>query len=548
VCNRLFLGRCWRFPASFLFLGILMFFLAACGSGSTGPSASGTPALASRQVLTLPNVGTQDIAVLDPAQGPDSNSALVVGMVYSGLVRFDKNLNVVPDQATWTISPDRKTYTFTLKPGITFSDGTPVTAQTYVYTLTRALLPAVKSPIASFFLANIVGASDLNNGKTTTLSGVKAINDTTLRITLTKPSEYFLQIMAGSIAFALNQNIIGQYGQSDWINHAPGRVIGTGPFLIKEWDHNVKMILVPNPHYYGAKPKLSEVDMLFVNDPGTAFKSYQARQYDLMWNITASDLPIARTLPGYTKQSLLETDMLFFDNRHPPFNQSAVRQAFAYAINRDALVKSIFDNSVVAAPTIIPPGMPGYQPNYPGLPYNAARAKSLLQSVYPDVNKVPPITFTYPNSQVSPQLAQALQQMWQSALGIQIKLQPEELAAYNTDTANHRVQFGFTQWGADFPDPYDWLALNLTSNAPNNNGEWHNAEFDATIAQAEDTTGQARIALYNKAEQIAISDVGWLPIDHQAMSAIIPSYVHGVSLNGGGFYFGDWSDVYLLQH
>ncbi len=544
--HRSFLIHLRRLSPALLFFCASLLIFSACGGGNAKTSSSSS--LAAKQVLTFPNVGTSDISVMDPALGPDSNSAVVVNMVYSGLVRFDKNLNVVPDQATWTISPDRKTYTFTLKSGITFSDGTPVTAQTYVYTLTRALTPDVQSPIATLFLGNIAGAAELNAGKAKTLSGVQALNDTTLRITLTRPTEYFLQVLASSVAFALNPQIISQYGQKDWTNHVVGTGIGTGPFMIKDWVHGTKMVLVPNPHYYGNKAKLSEVDMYFVNDLSTAFKSYQARQFDFDWNIIPSDLQVARSLPGYTSKSLLETDMLFFDNTKPPFSNLAVRQAFAYAINKPLLVSSIFHNSVVAAPTIIPPGMPGYQPNYPGLPFDAAKAKSLFQSVYPDVSKAPTITFTYPNSQVSSSLAQALQQMWQTALGIQVHLQSMDLTAYNTATSVHQIAFGFTQWGADFPDPYDWLALNLLSTAPNNNGQWHNAQFDQTIAQAENTSGEQRIALYNRAEQIAITDVGWLPIDHQTMSAIIPSYVHGVSLNNTGLYFGDWSDVYLLQH
>ena len=190
--------------------------------------------------------------------------------------------------------------------------------------------------------------------------------------------------------------------------------------------------------------------------------------------------------------------------------------------------------------------MPGYQPNYTGLPFDKVKAKSLLLSVYPDVSQVPSITFSYPSSQVSQNEAAALQQMWQNALGIQVKLNPVELNAYNQETANHLIQFGFTQWGADFPDPYDWLTLNLYSTAPNNNGNWNNHQFDQTVTQAEQTTGDARIALYNQAEQIAITDVGWMPIDHEATAAIIPSWVHGVTLNGEGLYFGDWSGVYLI--
>jgi ABC-type oligopeptide transport system substrate-binding subunit len=137
--------------------------------------------------------------------------------------------------------------------------------------------------------------------------------------------------------------------------------------------------------------------------------------------------------------------------------------------------------------------------------------------------------------------------MWQNALGIQVQLRPVALTAYNDETAKHLVQFGFIQWGADFPDPYDWLTLNLFSTASNNNGSWNNSDFDQIVMQAETKSGDERIALYNKAEQIAITNVGWLPLDHQTLAAIIPPLVHGVSLNGNGLYFGDWSDVYLLQ-
>ncbi len=537
-----------RWPTACLFFAALLLVLTACGGGSNTPAANGSPANAPRQVLTFPNVGTTDIGFLDPALGPDANSAIAVGMVYSGLVKSDINLNVIPDQATWDISNNNTVYTFHIKPGITFSDGTPVTAQTYVYTLTRALLPEVKSGIASFFEANIVGADAVSSGKTRTLAGVKALDAQTLQITLTKPTPYFLEVLTNSLYYPLNEKIINQYGQTNWVNHAAGNGIGTGPFMIKEWDHSVKMILVPNPHYYGAKTRLSEVDMIFVNDPTTAFNAYRAGQYAFVWNITAQDQQTAKNMPGFIRHSLLETDLLFFNNKMPPFDKTAVRQAFAYATDKNTLAHAIFKDTVTPAPTIIPPGMPGYQPNYPGIPYDKTKARQLLLSVYPDVSQVPPITFSYPSSQISLTEASALQQMWQTALGIQVKLNSVELNAYNQETANHAIQFGSTQWGADFPDPYDWLALNLTTGAPNNNGDWSNPQFDQLIKQAEQTTGDARIALYNQAEQIAITDVGWLPLDHQAMAAIIPSWVHGVTLNSNGLYFGDWSGVYLSAH
>jgi len=318
--------------------------------------------------------------------------------------------------------------------------------------------------------------------------------------------------------------------------------------MVKEWNHKVKMVLVPNPHYYGEKTKLTEVDMYFVGNPPTALKSYLAKQYDFVWNITPNDQQTVKNTPGFIRKPLLQSDLLFFNNKMPPFNSSAVRQAFAYAIDKPLLVHAVFKDAVVAASTIIPPGMPGYQPNYPGIPFDKAKARALLQSVYPDVSKVPPITFSYPNSQVTPIEAATLQQMWQVALGVHVNLNAVDLAAYNNDTAVHRIQFGFTQWSADFPDPYDWLALNLLSTAANNSGLWNNPTFDATIMQAEKSSGDARIKLYNQAEQIAIQDVGWLPLDHEALAAIIPSWLHGVTLNGNGLYFGNWAGVYLLQH
>jgi len=530
-----------------LFLSLLLVILVACG-GASSPSSTTSSTMAAKQVLNFPNVGTTDVAVLDPALGPDANSGLAVNMIYSGLVKTDKNLNVLPDQATWQISGNNKVYTFTINPNVTFSDGTAVTAQDYVYTWTRALLPSVDSPIASFFEQAIAGTSAVNSGKTKTLDGVKALDAHTLQVTLNQPTPYFLEELTNSLFFPLNQKIIERYGQKNWVQHITDSGVGTGPFMVKEWDHNVKMVFVPNPHYYGNKTKLTEVNMLFVNDASTAFKTYRAGQYDFVWNLLPVDQQTAKGMPGFIRTSLLQTDILFFDNTQAPFNSAAVRQAFAYATDKVTLVHAIFKDSVTQAPTIIPPGMPGYQPNYTGIPFDNTKARSLLESVYPDVTKIPPITFSYPNSQVTGGEAAALQQMWQNALGIQVHLRPVELTAYNDETQRHLVQFGFTQWSADFPDPYDWLTLNLTSTADNNNGRWSNANFDQLVKQADTLSGDARIAAYNQAEQIAISNVGWLPLDHEALSAIIPSWLHGAALNGSGLYFGDWSDVYVLQH
>jgi oligopeptide transport system substrate-binding protein len=527
-----------------ILLCALLWALAGCG-GSTTTASSSTPLPAAKQILTFPNVGTTDLSVLDPAMDPDANSLLAINMLYSGLVRTNQNLQVIPDQATWQISADQKVYTFKLLPYIKFSDGTPVTAQSYVYAWTRALLPSIGSDDALFDEGAIVGASDVNSGKARKLAGVKALDNYTLQVTLTQPTPYFLSELTDPVFYPVNQKLIDRYGQKNWTQHVIGSGVGTGPFIVKQWEHNVKMIFAPNPYYYGHKTRLTSVDMYFVNDPSIAYETYRANEGDFIWGLTQGDQGAASGTHGFVSVPLLETDSLYFNTTTPPFNNTAVRQAFAYAIDKPGLAYTIFKSSVEPASTIIPPGMSGYQPSYSGITLDKKKAKALFQSVYPDPSEVPTITFSYPSSQVSTQEAQLLQYMWKVGLGVQVQLRAIEPTAYNDEMQNHMIQMGFVHWTADFADPYDCLALNLLSTASNNVGGWSNQEFDQDIMQAEQLQGNERIALYEKAEQIAISEVAWIPLYHQTMAAIIPSWVHGVTLNGEGLYFGDWSDVYV---
>jgi ABC-type oligopeptide transport system substrate-binding subunit len=543
VGNRFLLQRFQSHALLYMSLCFCLILLTACGSQTASTIVNGTATRTTKQILVFPDVGSQDLDSLDPTQG---SGTVALEMIYSGLVRLDKDLNVIPDQATWTISADRKVYTFTLKSGLAFSDGTPITAQSYVYSLTRALSPVVNSNDAMLFLGNIAGANAVNSGTTTTLSGVKTLNAWTLQITLKTPTEYFLQALANPLAFPVNQKLVEEYGESNWANHVVGQGAGSGPFMVKQWRHNTKIVFVPNPHYYGTHTRLNEVDMLFAVDAHDAFQAYQGGQYNFVWNIIPNDLNAARGLAGFTSQSQLETDALFFNTSTPPFDQVAVRQAFAYAIDKDTLAQSILANSVIPASTIVPTGIPNYQPALTGLSFDKAKALASLNTAFPDVTQMPAVTFFYPGS-LSSAVALSLEQMWQTALGIQVKLVPEETNAYNDEIANHHIAFGFTQWNADFPDPYDALALNLLPGAAENWGQWQNTQFNQLVQQAEQSNGTDRLNLYAQAEQVAINDVGWLPLDHQAMAAIIPTTVHGVSLNPMGLYFGDWSDVYLTS-
>ncbi|HLZ59596.1 MAG TPA: peptide ABC transporter substrate-binding protein [Ktedonosporobacter sp.] len=533
-------------PAMMVFF--LAVFLTACGSGSASTTGA-TPTLAAKQVLTFPNIGVSDVNTIDPTIEPDVSSKVVISMLYSGLLKTDKDLNIVPDQANWKISTDNKVYTFTLSPDVVFSDGTAVTAQSYIYTWTRVISssPSSDSDLAALFEKIVVGASDVSSGKAHTVSGLKALDPHTLQVSLTQPAPYFLAMLTNALFFPLNQSIVNTYDQH-WPPRVAEGVVGTGPFMLQTWERNVKMIFVPNPHYYGKKIGLTAVNMFFVSDPATALKAYRAGQYDLAWGLTAADQLTDKGTPGFLRAPLLQTDALFFDTTEPPFDNTSMRQAFAYATDKASLTHTVFKDSVVAAHTILPPGMPGYQSDYAGIAFDGKKAQDLLQAAYPDASQIPTITFSYPTSQVSSEEAAALQLMWKTALHIQVVLHPLDITAYLDEMQKNQVQFGFIQWSADFPDPYDGLTEYLFSTSDNNIGKWSNPEFDQTVTLADTLSGEARLALYNKAEQIAISDVGWLPLDHQQLAAVISPWVHGVTLNSNGLFFADWSAVSIAQH
>ena len=533
------------FPLLFL---ILIAILNACGSNSSGNVAKSNTALpASQQILKLPLVGTMNLVTLDPVRDHGYNETLVMNMLYSGLVRTDKSLNVIADQATWQISADSRVYTFSLRPHIAFSDATPVTAQSYVYTWTRALLPATTSSAAFSLLSPIFGADDVHSGKTRTLAGVKALNASTLQVTLTKPTSYFLASLTNPLFCPLNQKLVARYGRDGWPQSNVELGLGTGPFILNMWQPTVQLVFVPNPRYYGQKTALTKVVASFVNDPRVAFKLNGVGQTDLVWNITPEDQLAARSSTGFTTTPLLQTDALFVNTTKPPFDSLAVCQAFTRAIDRRSLLSSAFNSALVPAATLLPPNLPGYQTNEQGVSYDAARARSLLRSAYPDLSRFPAVTFSYPAGQVSDQEAMTLQSQWQRTLGIQVRVRAVEPYAYQQEMQEHTIQLGFYALHADFPDPYAFFSP-FVSSSGRSNGLWHDANFEQILAQAEERTGEQRFALYQRVEARMLDQAVIVPLDHQTLAAILPAWIHGVTLNGNGLYFGDWSDVVMLRH
>ncbi|HLW03260.1 MAG TPA: peptide ABC transporter substrate-binding protein, partial [Ktedonobacterales bacterium] len=462
--------------------------LSGCGSSNT------TTNLASSQKLVFPNVGTQDVRTLDPALATDQNSIWALNLIDAGLVTLDgKSLKVVPDLASsWDISADGKTYTFHIRPNLKFSNGDPLTAQDFAYSIDRAFAPAQsgQSYTPTYYLGLIVGGNDRAAGKIPTMigpgKGLVVVDDHTLQINITQPALWFLDALTYIVSAPVDQKVVE--ADKNW---AQDNNVGTGPFMLKSWQHKVQLTFVRNPNWYGTKPTLTEVDMPMIADPDTAWKEFQSKEVDLD-GVPAADYTIAKALGSseFFEGPALSISYVAPNSQVAPFNNVTVRQAFAEATDRNTIANSVLQGTAISSDHIIPEGQPGYNPNLQGLPFNPSDAKTKLQSVYADVSKMPQVTLEYGKGGDNDKIAQRLQQDYQTYLGVHINLNPVDFAQLLNDTSSKNakgifpVQFYMLGWIADYPDPQDWIDLVETGN-PNNTMNFSNPAGDTLTQQAD---------------------------------------------------------------
>jgi oligopeptide transport system substrate-binding protein len=536
-----------------MFLGVLALVLAGCGS--SGSSGTG---LASKQVLNFPNIGTQDVKTLDPGLIGDLSSAQALQLISNGLVTLDPTtLKVVPDLASsWDTSADGKTWTFHLRSGLKFSNGDPLTASDFAYSIDRAFDPSIdgKSGTASYYLGindvpNLVGAADRAAGKSPTIigTGVVAVNDTTLQINLVQPAAFFLDQLTYPVSNVVDKSVINQYGANWWDGH----FVGAGPFILKSWVHKSQLTFVPNPNWWGTKPTLTEIDMPMIVSPDTAWNDFQSKQADIA-GVPVADYPIAKALgpSEFFEGPQLSIQYLALNDKVAPFDNVTVRQAFAEAVDRNTIASSVWANTVLPSDHVVPEGMPGYYAGLKGLPFNPTDAKAKLASVYPDVSKVPAVTFEYPKGSTDEDKMMAkLVQDWQTYLGVHVNLNPVDFGTLLNDLPTNKVQAYQIGWIGDYPDPQDWMDLVITG-SPNNNMNYSNTQVDSLVHQGDTTNDiTQRTTFYNQAEEIAVDEVAWIPVFQSKTIYVFQKYVKGFSIDAEGLSPDVlWSGVQILSH
>jgi oligopeptide transport system substrate-binding protein len=519
-----------RSTAGKILLLLLCVFLFA--PGIAADSATTTAAPVSGGTLNLTDSGP---ITLDPAVAAEAGSAAYIFQIFSGLVRLDENLQIVPDIAqTWDKSADGKTFTFHLRHDARFQNGRTVTASDFKYSWERALDPATQSLTAGTYLNDIVEAADILSGRTTQLSGVKVLDDYTLSVTIDSPKAYFLYKMAYPTAFVVDRFNVAT--GSNWWQHPNG----TGPFKLQQWQTGQQLVLQRNDSYYGQKAYLNQVVYKLLS--GSPIQLYQQNSIDVsnvgsafMGLVTDPTNPVSKELNVFPELSLY---YIGFNCSQPPFDDANIRQAFSLAVDKSKVIALAVDNVVGVAAGILPPGMPGYNANLQGLPFDVQKAKQLIAvSKYGSVSKLPPIVLTTSGygGDISGVDGGIIQQ-WRDNLGVNVTVRQLEPDKFIYSLKQEKDQLFDSGWIADYPDPQDFLSLLFYTGAQNNTGDYSNPQLDGLLDKAAvEQDSNTRLSEYQSAEMMIVQDAAVLPLYFGRNYELVKPYVKDYVLSPLGY-------------
>lgn len=458
-----------------------------------------------------------------------------IGVLYhliEGLAEYNAKLEPVPSLASWKVSADGKSYTYTLKQGLKWSDGVPLTAQHFWDSWERTLRPSTASGYA-YFLFDVEGAKEYNEGslKDPSKLGFKVVNDSTFVVTLKKPAAYFATIPAFTVTFPIRKDVIEKFGRA-WTD--PQNMVVTGPFKLSAWKHDSKIEMVPNPNYRGPVPKLQKITGYVIAEDTTAINMFETGKLNYLSRLPALEIDRLKKNPGYRSLPYLRGYYYGFNVTKPPFNDVRVRKAFALAINRDEIV-SLLKGGQIPTSSWIPKGMLGYNPKI-GLTFDPKKAKALLaEAGFPEGKGFPATTFMFDTRGDNKVIAERLQAQWLKVLGIRLEAQNEEWKLYLGRLKTDAPGMFRHGWGADFPDPDNFMNM-FTSYSGNNFTKWKNKDYDSIIEQsAGEKSNLRRIELYNKAQKVLTEEeVAIVPLFIDSINLLVTPSVKGLKVDSLG--------------
>ena len=462
-----------------------------------------------------------EIVVLNGAEPETIDPALLTGQpdgriaytLFEGLTSFDQTGTPQPGVAErWELSPDAKTYTFHLRKNAKWSNGDPVTSEDFVRSWERTLKPETASEYAGQ-LYYIHNAKPFNEGvvKDFREVGVTAPDPYTLIVTLDNPTPFFIDLTSFSTLLPVHLPSVTECEKRGETFMKPGKCIGNGAFVLKEWRIFDRIRVEKNPHYWNAANiQTKSVDIIPSGKPMTAFNFYSTGLADVMLDKGLAPTPLLNELkkrPDYHAAPFLGNYFIRFNTTRKPFTDPRVRTAFSLAIDKVLITEKITRAGEQPADSFTPPNTAGYYPP-PGLKRDVARAKQLLADAgFPDGKGFPIIYYLYKgDSDLDRDIAVELQGMWRDTLGINVQLQQKEWKVYLAALTALDYDLCRSSWVGDYKDANTFLGCFVTGDGNNRTG-WSNARFDEAIAAAgRELDRDKRFAIFREAEKLLVVD------------------------------------------
>jgi len=480
---------------------------------------------------------------LDPHKTSTVYEAHILRDLFMGLTTESAKAETVPGAAeSWTISDDGKIYTFKLRADGKWSDGSPVTANDFVFSWRRLVEPATGSEYA-YMLAPVVNAEPITAGeKKPEELGVKAVDDHTFEVTLNAATPYFLEMLTHQATYAVSQANVEKFG-ADFVK--PGNLVSNGAFTLAEFIPNDHITLVKNPQFFDAADvKLDKVNYYPTEDRSTAVKRFEAGELDSNDDFPTEQLADLKAKFGDEVRvgPYLGTYYYVFKITEEPWSNPKVRHAISMAIDRNFLAESVWKNTMIPAYSFVPPGITGYDAqatDYASMDQldREDEAKKILGELGYGPDHPLQMEIRYNTSENHKNTAVAIQEQLKP-LGIDVTLLNTDTKTHYANLENHgEFDVARAGWIADYKDPENFLALCKTG-AGNNYSQYSNPDFDADLAKAAAETDPAkRMGELADAEKIGVAqDLCVLPLLFYSYHTIVSSKLHG------------WEDNVLDRH
>jgi oligopeptide transport system substrate-binding protein len=471
---------------------------------------------------------------LDPHKTSTVYEAHILRDLFSGLTAQDAKAEVIPGAAeSWTVSDDKKVYTFKLRADGKWSDGSPVTAEDFVFSWRRLLNKETAAEYA-YMLYPVVNAEAVNKGeKKPEELGIKAVDDHTLEVTLNAPTPYFLEMLTHQSTYAVSKANVEKFG-ADFIK--PGNLVSNGAFMLAEFVPNDHVKVVKNPNFYDtASVKLDVVNFIPTEDRSTAMKRFEAGELDSNDDIPTEQLADLKTKFGDQVRlgPYLGTYYYVFKIPSEPWSNVKLRHAISEAIDRDYLAEKVWQNTMIPAYSFVPPGIGGYETkttDYAELSQidREEAAKKALEEAGYGPDKPLKMEIHYNTSENHKNTAIAIQEQLKP-LGVEVSL-------LNTDTKTHYAMLenhgdfdvARAGWIADYKDPENFLALCKTGTG-NNYSEYSNKEFDDLMAAAAAAADPAeRMKKLSEAEAVGVArDLCVMPLLYYGFHTVVSNKLKG---------------------